>query len=220
MGFSEEAILQWFSQYAYQPTYVYLAVIAFMVAGSFGLPVPEEVVLIGAGIVGYMGTQPDQFPPPYAGAPTVDIELLALISFLSVFFADFLVFNLGRIFGARFLESRYMERYRPRMEKVMTWVKSYGAFAAGIFRFTPGLRFPGHFSCGMLGLPVWKFIAVDGSAALISVPTQVILVAYFGQEIIIYFKQFKLVLIGLGAAALIGWFIYRRINRSRNIAST
>ena len=214
MGFSEDAILQWFSSYAYQPYLVYGAIIGFMVLSSFGFPVPEEVVLVSAGIVGYMGTRPDLFPPPFEGAATVDVYVLAAVCFFSVFLSDFLVYTLGRVLGDRLLESKIMARYKPRLDKVTRWVKEYGAYAAGIFRFTPGLRFPGHFSCGMLGLAQWKFITVDGLAALLTVPTQVLLVASFGEEIIVYFKQFKLVLLGLFAIGVVFWLWRRRRARA------
>lgn len=210
MGFSEDAILQWFVQFASQPILVYLAIIGFMVASSFGFPVPEEVVLISAGVVGYMSMQPELLAQKEAGASVVDVHLLALVCFLAVFLSDVLVYSLGRILGGRFIESKWMESYKPRMDKVTYWAKRYGAFAAGIFRFTPGLRFPGHFSCGMLGLARWKFIAVDGTAALLTVPTQVLLVAYYGKEILVYFKQFKIVLVGLIVVGLVVWLIRRR----------
>lgn len=207
MGFSEEAILQWFGQFAQQPNLVYISVVGFMLASSFGLPVPEEVVLVSAGFVGYMSLQAAEAAHTTA---TVDVPLLATICFLAVFLSDFLVFSLGRHLGSRFLDSRYMVKHKERMEEVSNWAKKYGAFAAGIFRFTPGLRFPGHFSCGMLGLPKWKFIAVDGTAALLTVPTQVLLVAHYGKEIMEYFSQFKMVLIALAAIGLVVWFIRKR----------
>ena len=217
--FDQEFLLAWFAQYAYEPTIVYTAIVLLMVASSFGFPIPEEVTLVSAGIVGYMGTRPDLYTPPVEGAATVNVQVLALVCFFAVFLSDFLVYTLGRKLGTRFLDVKFMRRYKPRMEKVARWAEQYGAFAAGIFRFTPGLRFPGHFSCGMLGLSPIKFVAVDGAAALISVPTQVLLVAYFGEEILIYFKQFKIVLLSLLAVAL-GVFLYRRYKKKAEVQAT
>ena len=67
MGFSEDQLLLWFSQYAHSPMLVYSIVVGLMIASSFGLPVPEEITLVSVGLVAYMGSRPDLFPPPTKG---------------------------------------------------------------------------------------------------------------------------------------------------------
>ena len=202
MGFSEDAILQWFAQYAYQPGFVYSAIVLLMVASSFGLPAPEEITLLSAGLVCYMGSRPDLFPPPNANLEPVNVYVTASVCLASVFLSDFLVFSLGRYFGDRILKTRFIAKQSQKIEKVSKWTKKHGAWAAGVFRFTPGLRFPGHFSCGMLGLSPIKFTAVDGTAALLSVPTQVMLLAFYGESILKYVRQFKIVILCLGGVIL------------------
>lgn len=209
MGFSDHEILLWFSQYAYEPIIVYGAIIGLMILSSFGFPVPEEVTLVSAGMVCYMGTRPDIFPPPEAGADPINVYVTATICFFSVFLSDYLVFSLGRIFGVRLLRMKFMEKHEDHIKKVVSWTRKYGSWAAGMFRFTPGLRFPGHFSCGMLGLSKLKFTAVDGTAALFSVPTQVLLVAYFGETILGNFQKFKIVILGLLVLFAI-YYLWRR----------
>lgn len=218
MGFSEDQILGWFAQYAYQPMLVYLAVVGLMLASSFGLPVPEEITLIGTGIVCYIGSRPDLYPPPYEGASVVQVEVASLVALAAVFLSDYLVFSLGRIFGHRFDDTKFFNRHRNRLDKVSAWVKRYGMWAAGLFRFTPGLRFFGHFSCGMLGLKQSQFILVDGMAAIISVPTQVILISFFGESIIHNIQQFKLVLfalIGLACFIFVSKKLYQKFISSQ-----
>lgn len=210
MGFSEEAILQFFSQYAYEPWLVYGAIAFMMLISSFGFPVPEEVTLVSAGLVCYMAQHPELLPPPpYEGAAVVNTNVAAIVALLAVIFSDSLVYLLGKKFGGRFLRSRFMEKYRSKMDKVSRWTVDYGAWAAGIFRFTPGFRFPGHFACGMLGLSFTKFLLVDGIAAVISVPTQILLLAHYGEYILKYFQQLKIIVIGgFVVAALV--FVVRR----------
>ena len=82
MEFSEAEILAWFVGVAQQPALVYGAVIGFMVASSFGFPVPEEVVLIGSGMVGYAAIH-------QGGSEGVDVQVLAAVCFLAVFLSDF-----------------------------------------------------------------------------------------------------------------------------------
>lgn len=209
MGFSEDQILLWFSQYAYQPMTVYFTVVLFMLASSFGLPIPEEVTLIGTGLVAYMGSRPDLYPPPYAGAPVVDVTTAAIVCFFAVFISDFLVFSLGKFFGKKILQTSFMQKNIETFQKVSDWVKKYGMWAAGLFRFTPGLRFPGHFSCGMLGLRPQQFLIVDGLAALISVPTQVVVIAYLGDHVLGILKEAKLVMLAVIVIALCVFFARR-----------
>lgn len=211
MGFSEDQLFAWFAQYAYQPGTVYFLVCALMLASSFGLPFPEEVTLVSLGVVCYMGSRPDLFPPPFEGAPKVNVTTASIVAFCAVFLSDFLVFSLGKFFGGKLINKPFLASQRDRLDKVSSWVRKYGAWAAGIFRFTPGLRFPGHFSCGMLGLQPAKFIAVDGVAALISVPSQVILIAVYGETILEHIKEAKIVFFGVLAVVLAVYFIKKKM---------
>ncbi len=207
MGSFETELMSWFNQYAYQAWIIYLGIFVLMLASGFGLPIPEEVTLISAGLVCYVGTRPDLYPPPYPGASPVNPYVTAGVAFFSVVFADCLVFFLGKFFGGKLLRASFMSRYRNRFDKVGEWTKRYGMWAAGAFRFTPGLRFPGHFACGMMGMSVSKFVAVDAIAAGSSVPTQVLLVAFYGEHILSYFKQFKIVLLSILGVALVAYLI-------------
>lgn len=217
MGFSEDQIILWAQQFAYQPYWVYGAVVAFMVASSFGLPLPEELTLLGTGFVCFVGSRPDLYPPPMGAGDPVQVEVAALVAFAAVFLSDFLVFTLGRFFGTKLMTTKFFSKNQATFDKVSLWVKKYGMWAAGIFRFTPGLRFPGHFSCGMLGLKQSQFILVDGLAAMVSVPTQVFLIAIYGQEILEHIREVKgwlLVVIGIGLVLYLGYKFYRKRNKT------
>lgn len=196
-GMSEEQIIAWFQQFAYRPDIVFPVIFLAMLAGSFGLPIPEEVVIIAAGLVCHVGSRPDLYPPPFEGAQPLNTYFTAFFCFASIMIADYIVFWLGRRYGGQFLQSRFMAKYEDRMNKVIAWTQKYGTLAAGIFRFTPGLRFPGFFACGMLKMRPIVFLSVDGFAALISVPTQVILAAFYGDAILTKLKEFKIVVFGI-----------------------
>jgi membrane protein DedA with SNARE-associated domain len=186
-----------------------------MVLSAFGLPIPEEIVLISAGFVGHMALHPADFPPPYAGAPSVDIKILAMVAFFAVIASDFLIYQLGKRFGPRLFKMRWFARFisDEALEKIQRWTRKYGAWTVVIFRFTPGVRFPGHLMCGAMGLSPWRFIAVDAIAAGLSVPTQVLLVSFYGETILAYFKPFKIYLLSAFAIALLGFFAYKIFQR-------
>lgn len=213
MEFANEPIFQWMSQFAYQPNTVYAALVGMMILSSVGFPIPEEVTLISVGILAFMGSHPQHFPPPYEGASVVSVHTAALIAFVAVLCSDTFIYFIGRIFGRRLLYHPRVHKFIPEhvMKRVEEWTHKYGAYACGIFRFTPGIRFPGHLACGMLHYPTWKFITIDGVAALISVPTQIYLLAIYGEPILRKLRQFKLVVLALIAVLLV-YFLVKRIH--------
>jgi membrane protein DedA with SNARE-associated domain len=207
--FNEAALMTFFSQYAYEPMYVYGFITIFMFASSFGLPIPEELTLISAGLVAYMAKNPALFPPPYPGAQGVDTFTLSVVCFLAVFLSDLLVYLIGKFFGAKIVKTKFFQKQvaGDGYNKINLWFQKYGGWACGIFRFTPGLRFPGHMSCGLLGIPVWKFVAIDGTAALLSVPTQVYFVSTYGDVILEKIRQFKIYALIVLAVVFVIWLI-------------
>jgi len=207
MHFGQEPIFQWLAQYAYEPSMVYMAVFAMMIASGFGLPLPEEVTIISVGILTYMGANPELFPPPFAGAPVVNGYEAAAFVTMAVFLADNLVYWLGRGFGRKI---RQIPRFKnffagPTNDKINSFIQKYGNYAAFIFRFTPGIRFPAHLLLGMSKFSPWAFMAVDGVAVIISVPTQILLVYHFGEPILATLYKFKLY-VGIALLAAIIYF--------------
>lgn len=215
IDFSPDALLAFFSQYAYQPMFVYGFIVVFMFASSFGLPVPEELVLISAGLVAYMSHNPQQFPPPYPGAEGVEIVTLCIVCFFAVMGSDCLVYFIGKFFGAKIIKTKFFQKQvaGEGFNKINSFFQKYGGLACGIFRFTPGLRFPGHLSCGLLGIPAWKFMLIDSIVAAISVPTQVYFVATYGKVILDHIAEFKMYVLSAAGVLLVVWLgrkIYQR----------
>lgn len=195
---------------------VYIGVVVMMLASGFGFPVPEEVYIVSVGILAYMGANPDLFPPPYPGAAVVNGYEAALVTFFAVVFADMLVFFIGRVFGRKIIRRPRFQRIftEENMHRIDRWVKKHGIMAAFIFRFTPGVRFPAHIALGMLSFSAWQFFLVDGLAALISVPTQILLIFHFGEPILKTIHSLK-VYIGIGLLALIVILIVRKLIQKR-----
>ncbi len=216
IDFSQQALMTFFSQYAYQPASVYGFITVFMFASSFGLPVPEEVVLISAGLVAYLAHHPEVFPPPYPGAEGVDVFTLAVVCFLVVFLSDLVIYFIGRLFGGRIIKTKFFQKQVAGrgFDTINSWFQKYGGWACGIFRFTPGLRFPGHMSCGLLGIPLWKFCLIDGLAALVSVPTQVYVVATYGEIILEKIREFKIIAGSVIGVVILIWLIRKIYQRN------
>ena len=209
----QSSAFQWFSQFAYHPEYVYFGVFAMMIASAFGLPLPEEVTLISVGFLAFMGSRPDLYPPPYDGARVVNRHEIAWFAFMAVVMSDTLIYFLGRKFGRRIITHPRMSRLisAETLNKVENWTHKYGPLAVFTFRFTPGVRFPGHLFCGIMKYNIGKFLAIDAFAALISVPTQVYLIALYGDQILTVLHRFKIVIFTVIVVA----FVYVLVKRWR-----
>lgn len=207
--FTQEALMAFFTGFAYEPMKVYWFITLFMFASSFGLPVPEELVLISSGLVAYAAHHPELYPPPYPGAEGVNVITLSIVCFAAVFGSDLVVYLIGKFFGSRIIKTKFFQKQvaGKGFDKINLWFQKYGGWACGIFRFTPGLRFPGHLSCGLLGISIWKFIAVDGLAALISVPTQVYFVATYGKIVLDRVAEFKMYVLGAFVVLFVIWIL-------------
>ena len=131
---------------------------------------------------------------------------------MAVLGSDILIYFLGKTFGRRIVQSNFFNKRisQERFNKINNVFNKYSHWACGLFRFTPGVRFPGHLSCGIMGVPLWKFVLIDGAAALISVPTQVLLVAYYGEVILSKIKEFKIA-VGIIILALLAFWIMKRL---------
>ncbi len=218
--FANDPVMQWFFSMAFEPWKVYLGCLTLLLLSSFGLPVPEEVTLLSAGFMAYVGRCPDQFPPPYPGAPVVDPFFLAVLCLLAVFLSDVLIYWIGRRFGEGVRQSRLGRLASPSSwARAEAWTERHGVKVCWVFRFTPGIRFPGHLTCGIVRVPFWQFSLADGLAALLSVPTQILLIAYNGDVVVSFLKQFKVaafvVVLSLGLIYLAVRLLRWRKSRAR-----
>lgn len=217
----QEFISQWFMNYTYDPTTIYIGVAAFMILTCMGLPLPEEIAIISLGLSVHIGRNPDLYPPPEGAGQPVTLAMAMLVAWGSVIIGDAIIFSTGRYVGQHPGSARWIQKFvhPERFDRVSSWMKRYGFWTAGIFRFLPGLRLPGHFSCGMLGVAPSRFILVDGLAATLSIPTQIYLIANYGDSILAALKKGKhfvaLGILALLISAIVFLLIKRRQNRRK-----
>ncbi|MBC7429015.1 MAG: DedA family protein [Bacteriovorax sp.] len=205
-------IMQFFAQYAHSPAVIYSIVAAMMFLSSFGLPLPEEVTILALGIMVHMGKHPDQYPPP----PGVVYQPLHVftamtVCFFSIMISDFIVYYIGKRFGASPFVHKLFRRFlgENSLERSRTMIHKHRFLVPAIFRFTPGIRFPGHLSCGMMGISTFTFLMADGLAALISVPTQVYVFAKYGEVILSTIKEIKHYALIITAVLVAAYLIYK-----------
>lgn len=184
---------------------------------GLGLPIPEDVVLITAGVLGQID-----------GRSWVEISALM---YAGVIGGDSITFFAGRYVGGRVLTSKWFQRIfpPPKQAKVVDFFDKNGSIGLFIGRFLPGLRAPIFFTAGSMKVSYLKFLFFDGLAALISVPVFVWLGHWLWEKFHNDIEQFNRTLsqtheyAGWGALALvaivvISFLIWRRKRRARKAA--
>ena len=222
----EQSILNFLVSCAYDPFMFYGLIILIMTLSSLGLPISEELVIISAGLTVYMGAHPELYPPVVleqaisTGAENtlspVQPWTTALVCSLSVFVTDLIIYMMGFVFRGQIINHPVIKKSisQKRKEKIDLWVSKYGYFVPGFFRFTPGLRFIGYLTCGVVRIPISKFILVDGGVVLLVVPPQILIISRYGEAIIENLKIATLIvglLFGTFLVTVIGRLFYRII---------
>ena len=148
----------------------YFVIFGILLLCGLGLPVPEDVTLVVAGLLSYWDV--------------LNVWASIAVCLAGVLIGDGIMFFLGVKIGKRLTENTFFKRFLT--EERLQWTKvkfhKYGNKLIFAARFMPGLRSVVFFSAGMLHLPFSKFILFDGMAALISVPTIVYLTYHFGEH--------------------------------------
>ena len=193
----EQVITNFLLSAAYDPFLFYGLIILLMTLATLGLPVSEEVVIISAALGAYMAAHPELYPPPIIQEGQMPVSTMgtAIVCFLAVFMTDLAVYMIGFLFRNTVINSNLFKKTisTKRKERIDLWMQRYGSFASGMFRFTPGLRFIGYLTCGISRIPIHKFILVNGSVALLMVPSQVFLISIYGEKIIEHIEMIALV---------------------------
>ena len=153
------------------PVALYFLLTGVLLLCGFGLPLPEDVILITGGYLAYSGY--------------MDIWIFLVLAMAGVLMGDSIMFMLGRKMGASILSHRFFSRFiKPfHIRKARVVIEKYHERIFFIARFLPGLRSAIFFTGGALKTKFMKFFLYDGIAALISVPA-LVLGSYYGGEYI------------------------------------
>lgn len=138
----------------------YPALLGVLVIASLGLPIPEDIPLITAGVILKMNP---------AAASWHGTLIVAMIGIMS---GDLVLYSLGRRWGRDVVRHRSIswiitpERFERAVEgfhKRGTWYVFFG-------RFFMGVRAVMCIVAGATRFPYWRFFLADFAGALLSVP--------------------------------------------------
>ncbi len=206
-----DKLVAWLSGYQ---DYSYAIVFGILIGCGFGLPIPEDVVLVSGGIMSGLGDEEHHL---------MHLMYMLLISFAGVLMGDGTMYTLGRIFGYRIQKFRPMRAMLPpsRFAKIQKLFNRYGIWVLFIARFLPVLRSPTFLCAGMSRrVSFFKFFLMDGFAALISVPIWVLIGHYGAQNrdnLVKWLSEGKngILIFTLVAVGTLVIFIWRRSKKEK-----
>lgn len=145
------------------------ALLAFvlLLAGGLALPIPEDVVLVSAGIVAGLG---------HAG-----LADMLVITFLGVLLGDVAMYAIGWHWGDRIRQWRFFDRLvsAEREAGIRAAFARRGIWFVFAARFLWGIRVAVYLVAGMSRqITPARFLLADGLAVLLTVPVKVVLGFY------------------------------------------
>lgn len=145
----------------------YVGVFSLLVACGLGVPLPEDIALIGGGILAGIG------PPRGVGS----VWLMMVVGLAGILVGDSIIFKAGKDHGDALLDTRLGKHIpRERVAKVRELFGKHGSKFIMVARFLPGVRAVTYFVAGSSKtVPYYVFALYDGLAALLSAPVWVYL---------------------------------------------
>ncbi len=139
----------------------YLAILAFVVLGNLGVPIPENSVLWLAGFFVWKGR--------------LSLPFVLLVGIVAAVAGDNLGYWIGRRYGQPAVNRHGRRIYLTpeRLDTMGRFVHRYGPFGVFIARFVIGLRFMAGPLAGSMGLPPLTFLLANVLGALVYVPLTV-----------------------------------------------
>lgn len=184
----------------------YAGIFIMLILGGFGLPFPEDIILIitGASIAN--------------GAITLGPAILA--AFPALLIADFLLYSSGKKYGRSLIEQGKLSKIisRERLQKIESGFHRNSTCYILFGRMVAGLRAQLFLVAGVTGMPLKKFIIVDTVAAFISFTVMVSIGYLGGNSLQIILKDITRIehLAIVAVVALLTAWISVRFYRSRN----
>ena len=198
------------SEYLYElfGRFHYLAPFTVLLLCGIGFPLPEEVTLIGSGVLLHQGK--------------VEFVPITLVCSAAILLGDSIPYFLGRRFGPSALRSRWLAKilHPERFARFQKRYDEHHNWAIFTCRFLPGLRIPGYFLAGTMGMSFTRFILLDIAGVLISVPISIWFGKLFGDSMEDLRKSVKdlHLILSFGVVAVVITILVRARIRRRDAA--
>ncbi|MBM3219573.1 MAG: DedA family protein [Candidatus Rokubacteria bacterium] len=187
--------------------FTYAGIFLVLFVAGLGAPIPEEAPIFAAGIL--------------ASQEVIRWWLALIVCFVGVLSGDVALYWIGHHWGEHIMDWR-ITRFVLTPEREQVVVEAYHRHGMKIVftaRFVAGFRAAAYLTAGIVRIPFWKFLAVDGIAALIGVPLGFGVAYLFTDQLPqimrgVHDVQRILILAGMILlAAVIGYAAYRKSRR-------
>lgn len=179
----------------------YSLVFAFLLGGAFGLPIPEDLALIAAGILIHLGK---------AEAP-----IMALVCYIGIICGDMIIYRIGYLAGPTLFRQRWFRRLvkSSRVQWIRSNLERRAFLTIFIARHLFYLRTGTFLVCGAVRLSFVRFCVCDLLSALITTYLMLSVGYFFAlhqEQLFSWMSQVKtgLVAIGIVGAVLIGYRVW------------
>lgn len=184
----------------------YSAIIGLLLICGLGVPLPEDITLIAAGILAALGS--------------ISLPGAMIAGFFGVLAGDAFLFTIGRVYGRKAFQLPLIRTIMTpkRIALAERKIIRNSHFICFTARFLPGLRSPIFLMSGIMGVRPIVFYGLDGFAALISVPVWVYVGFWVGENLDDALKVAERVQLSLGAAILVliaAYIGFRRWRKNR-----
>ncbi len=180
---------------------IYAVLVLLLLGGALGLPIPEDLPLILAGIL--------------LQAEKVEIQTTFIVCYAAVLGGDILIYLVGRKFGLALFKKKWFKSRFPlsRIKAIRAGLEKRSLLMIFIARHLFYLRSLTFLTCGAVRMDLKKFLVADALAGLVSLAVMMgigYLAAEHYQAVLGAFDTARhWTLVFLVIAAIGGFFIYR-----------
>jgi membrane protein DedA with SNARE-associated domain len=185
----------------------YFGIIVFLALTGFGLPVPEEVPIVAAGIWSSHG----QLDPWWAFLSCVIGSVLG----------DHILYALGYHFGHSLIYRHPRVAallHAEREAKIEQMVRKHQVKVLVLSRFMVGVRAPVYLAAGILRVPFARFFLIDLVSATIVVSLFFGLSYAYGERLTKFIRQSEIgltVIVVVAIISVLAYFLWRRRQRRK-----
>lgn len=187
-------------------TAVYAGIFLLLMGGAFGLPIPEDIPLVLAGVLVHRGT--------------ADLLSVFLTCYVGILVGDSILFYFGRKLGKSAEKRDWLTSKvsQSSIDKAKRELEKRSFVAILIARHLFYFRTVTFLACGAIKMSFQRFIIADAFAALVSATLMISLGHMFSEQysvILDLFKKTKSLLLWVSLIVLICVWVYIRKSRSK-----
>lgn len=186
----------------------YLAIIAILTLAGAGLPLPEEIPIVAAGVLSS------------AAVGKLNPALAFLACLVGALLGDCVMYGIGSFLGTNYMRSHPLfarVMHEEREKQMEDLIRNHGLKVFLLARFLVGVRSPIYLAAGVMRVEFRKFLLADAICATVVVGSFFWLSHYFGAWVGPLFRESQLAATGvfllvvvLGGVYYFAWKSYSR----------